>query len=84
MASITEHDTTITENVRLQMARKNTTRKQVLESLGFSADSLHRRVHGHTPWGGGELRALAELMGIPVALFYAAPGDEAPVPDSTR
>lgn len=53
--------------LRAELARQRITQSQLGEHLGLSQMAINRRVSGATPLDVGELFAIAEFLGIPVA-----------------
>ena len=62
----------IRTEMRVAMARRNVSMKQLHEHLGMSATALHRRMTGVTAWDVDELASAAALLGVDVVDFFAA------------
>lgn len=64
---------TVGATVRAEMARRKITQRQVAEKLGISQTQVSRRLDGTVSFNVDELEAVAQVLGLPVALFVAQP-----------
>jgi excinuclease UvrABC nuclease subunit len=62
----------IAREVRGEIARAGKSKREVREALALSTQSLWARYVGQIDFQEGELEALAEFLGIPVATFFPA------------
>lgn len=66
----------VAATVRAELARRRISQTAVSERLEMSQASVSRRLTGDTPWDINELAAIADLIGVPLALLVAE-ADEA-------
>lgn len=64
-------------SVRAEMARKRVTQDQVAAAIGISQPQVSKRLLDDIPFEVTELRAIAELLGLPVSRFLPADVDAA-------
>ncbi|ART69702.1 hypothetical protein BTO20_14875 [Mycobacterium dioxanotrophicus] len=63
-------DTTIADNVRAELARRQVSNSALAELLGLSLSAVSRRTRGETPFRDWELKAIADHLGVPVATLF--------------
>lgn len=79
---LSEYATHIRENVRLVMNHKHITNQQIADQIGLSLSQVQDRTTLKTQgkpkadWSAPELAAVAEVLDVPVLVFYLTP-DEA-------
>jgi transcriptional regulator with XRE-family HTH domain len=70
--------TTVTQSVasevRAELARKRIPQADLAEVLGVSQAGISRRLSGDTPFDVNEVAAVADFLGVPIALLF---GDSA-------
>lgn len=59
--------------IRAGLARRRLTQAQLATALGLSRTAVHRRLRGEVDMTLNELRATAQLIGIPVTDIVGAP-----------
>ena len=57
--------------VRASLARQRVSGRAAARTLGWTSDYIHRRLDGRTPFDANDLVALAALLDVPVASFFA-------------
>lgn len=62
--------TTISANVRAEMARTHTAQSALARILNLSQDSISRRLRGTTPFTAHELALVSHHLDVPVSTFY--------------
>jgi hypothetical protein len=65
-----EHQASIADNVRAEVARRRVPQAEIAEALGLHQAGVSRRLAGRTEWTGTELSRLAEVLQVPVAAFF--------------
>ena len=67
----------VAANIRAEMARAGLTQVSIAASLGIPQQSLSRRLAGKTPFSVDEAFAVADLLGVPVAVILPTRSDAA-------
>jgi hypothetical protein len=76
------HEAIVTE-VRGQLARKRLSAVRAARALGWKQGYLARRMVGDVPFDTSDLVALAELLEVPVSVFFDTAGGFRKAPTST-
>lgn len=71
----TEADKIVAAEIRAELARQQISQAALAERLGVSRPYVTRRLKGDTPISVGDVAAIADILGVPVANF-TAPVDE--------
>jgi transcriptional regulator with XRE-family HTH domain len=61
----------VAAEVRAEMARQRMSQQELARRLGVAQQTISRRHTGEVPWDVSELLAVAELLNVPVSLFFA-------------
>ena len=61
---------TVAAEVRAELARQRISGRQAARRLGWTQQSLSRRLTGDIPFDVAELAELAALLGVPVTAFF--------------
>ena len=61
--------------IRARLARRRISNRWVAAQLGWSETYLSRRLTGTVPFNVDDLAALAELLSVPIKVFFEIPAD---------
>lgn len=61
----------VADEVRAALARRRISGRAAARELGWTSDYIHRRLDGRTALDANDLVALARLLDVPVASFFA-------------
>jgi transcriptional regulator with XRE-family HTH domain len=57
--------------LRAELARAGVEQKQIAEALGYHPSQVTKRMRGEIEWRLNELQAIADLIGVPIAVLVA-------------